>query len=126
MSRIDPVRSSAGFQTASTAIPMLTSSGATSPSMWRRPPFEPSIAITAGISGTSSGSMFHRTWQIEYVCTTPVLWTGVQASVPRKHRSQNMRGGTRTRSHARHSRPRIVPASSPSRNRPIATPASHA
>ena len=61
MSRIEPVRSPTGFHTASTAMPIVTSSGATSPSMCRNPPSEPSIAITAGISGSASGSMSHRT-----------------------------------------------------------------
>ena len=126
MSRIDPVRSPTGFHTASTFMPIVTSSGLISPSMCRNPPSEPSIEITAGSSGSSSGCMSQRTLQIENVCTTPVFSTCTQASVPRKSRSQNIRGGTSTRWQTRHSRPRIFPSRSPSRNRPIATPASHA
>src|SRR6266508_5476270 len=57
MSRIEPTRSPTGFHTASTSIPMRTASGSTSPSMWRNPPSEPSMEITAGISGGSSGCM---------------------------------------------------------------------
>ena len=50
MSRIDPVRSASGFQIASTAIPIATSPGSTSPSMCRNPPWlAPSSLITAGI-----------------------------------------------------------------------------
>ena len=73
MSRIEPVRSSTGFHTASTAMPMLTSSGATSSSLCRNPPaLAPSSRITAGISGGSSATMSHRTWQIENVSTVPM------------------------------------------------------
>ena len=62
MSRIDPVRSSSGRHTASTAIPIATSSGATSPSLCRNPPWlAPSIRITAGSSGGSTGCMSHDT-----------------------------------------------------------------
>src|SRR5581483_4659803 len=61
ISRIEPVRSATGFHTASTAIPTRTSCGSTSPSTCRNPPLEPSIAITAGISGVSSGFMSQLT-----------------------------------------------------------------
>src|SRR5439155_13504118 len=72
ISRIEPVRSSRGRHTASTASPIRTSSGATSPSLWRKPPsLDPSILITAGSSGSSSGRMSHVTWQIENVSTVP-------------------------------------------------------
>ena len=93
MSRIDPTRSRAGFQTASTSIPARTSSGATSPRRCRKPPsLVPSSRITAGICGSSSGCMSHVTWQIENVSTLPVCGTSVHPSVGRKHRSQNLRG----------------------------------
>src|SRR6266508_3045640 len=61
MSRIEPVRSPSGFHTASTSIPMRTSSGSTSPSRCRSPPSEPSMDTTAGISGDSSGCMSQDT-----------------------------------------------------------------
>src|SRR5437870_13192394 len=50
----------------------------------------------------------------------------VQASVGRKHSSQNMRGGNRTRAHFRHVRAMRRPFCSSSRNRDIASPADHA
>ena len=73
MSRIEPVRSSR----ASTrprppsrcrrrrARPRRACAGT-------RPELAPSSRITAGISGGSSGTMSHRTWQIENVSTVPV------------------------------------------------------
>ncbi len=62
---------------------------------------------------------------MEKVCTVPEPGTSTQRSVGRKHRSQNIRGGTSTRPHPVHSRPRVRPSPSPRRNPPIASPASH-
>ena len=69
--------------------------------------------------------MSHDTWQIENVSTSPVAATSSQRSVGRKHRSQNFRGGTSVRSHATQCVATILPSRSPSRNAPIASPASH-
>ena len=61
MSRIEPVRSAGGFQTAFTRIPVWTVSGSTSPSLCMIPiPGEaPSRSITAGMSGSVSSRMSH-------------------------------------------------------------------
>ena len=69
--------------------------------------------------------MSHDTWQIENVSTTPTASTSVQRSAGRKQRSQNLRGGTSVRSHDVQDVATMRPSRSPSRNAPIASPASH-
>src|SRR3989304_1687544 len=59
MSRIDPVRSPTFLHTASTAIPIETSSARTSPSRCSSPPSDPSIAITAGTCGGAGRTLCH-------------------------------------------------------------------
>ncbi len=86
----------------------------------------PSISITAGISGSSRRRMSQETWQMEKVLTRPVSPTSAQASVGRKHSSQNILGGTSIRRHLRHSRARILPSFSPWRYRLTAMPVSQA
>ena len=100
MSRIDPVRSSTGFHTASTAMPIADVVGRHLAELVQEPALARAVQPDHGRDlGGVQRPHVPRTWQIENVSTAPVAATSVHPSVGRKHRSQNFRGGTSVRPH---------------------------
>src|SRR3989337_1234038 len=83
----------------------------------------PSTLTTPTYTGSLMRFASRSMYEMLYVSIVPVSFTYVHASVGRKHSSQNIRGGKRTRSHFLHVRAIRRPFFSSARNRDIASPA---
>src|SRR2546427_10493675 len=86
----------------------------------------PSTLTTPTRIGVSMRFASRSMYEMLYVSIVPVSRTYVHASVGRKHSSQNIRGGNRTRSHRLQVRAMRRPRWSFARKRDIAPPADHA